>query len=45
LCAASAFEVLEKHKDRRAIEPLISMLSDPANSQAAKCLEQMGPDG
>ena len=38
----SAIEILEKRKDPRAIEPLVALLSDPSNPDAAECLEQMG---
>jgi hypothetical protein len=38
-----AIAVLAKRKDPRAIEPLIALLSDPMNSDAAGCLEQLGP--
>ena len=38
-----AIGVLEQHKDARAIEPLVALLSDPMNGRAAHCLERMGP--
>jgi hypothetical protein len=38
----SAIAVLDHRKDRRAIEPLVALLSDFMNWQAAKCLEHMG---
>jgi HEAT repeat protein len=38
----SACDVLGKHKDGRAIEPVIALLSDSMNGGAERCLEQMG---
>ena len=38
----SAIEILDLHKDPRAIEPLVAVLSDSSSTDAAQCLIHMG---